>query len=129
MTGVLNALAGQGGGLRYTVTIGNFATDNYGYSQGAAGAISPSSYTGATIIQCANDSAPVDTFTVTLSGVRAQSFFRGVEIQATDGSIVTLFTSGATSYSNDGTNSFWQWQNDIPTWTATTPATRLIRIF
>lgn len=125
MTGVLNAVMSMGG-LSCSVTIGNFTTQ-YGYSQGSYGAISPSSYMGATIVDVHHDTSG-NNFSVTLSGVRAQTFIKRVVIQTTAGTIVTLDTSVA-NYSNDGTNTFWSWLSIGSVWTATTPSPRLIRIF
>jgi hypothetical protein len=126
MSGVLNAMVGQGGGSRFSVTLANFLTDNYGYNQpNTFGAISPSAFSGASIINVSHDSGS-GAFSVTLDGVLAQSFFRGIEIQTTSGSTVTLYTSDAIYSTISWT--FWSWTGQT-VWTSTSPATRLIRIF
>lgn len=127
MTGVLNALASIGGnGQRYTVTIGNTG-DNFGYNDASFGSMSPASYGGVTIRVVSEDLSD-NVFTVTLSGSRAQSFFRGIEIQGTAGGVATFFT-GAATLNDLGTVTAWQWTTASDIWTATSPSTRLVRIF
>lgn len=128
MTGVLNAMVGQGGGLRYSVTVGN-SGNNYGYNDGTPiGSISPAaSYLGVTIRVCANDISG-NTFTVTVNGTRAQSFFAGIEIQRTDGTIQIYYTNSASLFdASSGTVTIWQWNTASDLWTSA--GTRSIRIF
>lgn len=127
MTGILNTMVGAGGGSRYTVTIGN-SGNNYGYNDGTPiGSISPASYREVTIKVVANDIS-ANTFTVTLNGDQVQSFFTGIEVQKTDGTMQTYYTS-STSFFSGGLTTIWQWNTASDLWTATSPATRLIRIF
>lgn len=127
MTGVLNAMVGVSGGSRYTVTIGN-SGNNYGFNDGTPiGSISSSSFRGATIRVVSDDNAG-NTFTVTLSGSRVQSFFAGVEIQATNGSIA-IFNTPAAIFNDLGTVTAWQWTTSNDIWTSTSPATRFVRLF
>lgn len=131
VSGVLNAFIGAGGGARYTVTIGN-SGDNYGYNDGTPiGSISPTSHRGATIRVVSNnisDGVGGNTFTVTLNGTQVQSFFTGIEIQKTDGTIQTYYTSSVDTFVAGATTA-WQWNTASDLWTSTSPATRSIRIF
>lgn len=128
MTGILNTMVGTGGGSRYTVTIGN-SGNNYGYNDGTPiGSISPASYRGVTVRVVSNDIS-ANTFTVTLNDVQVQSFFTGIEIQKTDGTTQLYYTAAAASFVSGPLTTAWQWNTASDLWTATSPATRLIRIF
>lgn len=130
MTGVLNAVVGQGGGQRYSVTIGNFSTTRYGYTDvGPSGAISPSTFRGVTIKSVASNASPGQLFIVSLQGSRAQSFFAGIEVQRTDGTMQTFTTASAT-FSDLGTETTWSWANSPAyVWSSTSPSPRIIRLF
>jgi hypothetical protein len=132
MTGVLNAMVGRASGLYYSVTMAdiNSLGSIFGYNDSGspAGSISPSTWLGVAIkVVQNNTSTNPDQFGVTLAGSRAQSFFRAIEIQKTDGSFVTLMTADAT-YSDLTTITSWVWVLNT-TWTAATPSPRRIRFF
>lgn len=127
MTGVLNALVSQGGGSRFVVTIANYSGSNYGYNDSAGGSISPGTFQGVTVRVVADDNSG-NAFNFTLSGSRAQSLFRGIEIQSTAGSLVTFY-SAAASFLDTGTVTIWTWTTASDIWTATTPSTRAVRVF
>ena len=124
---MLHSVVGLGGGLRFTVTIGNTG-DNYGFNDASFGSISPTSYNAVTIRVISNDLSD-DVFTVTMNGSLARSFFSGIEIQGTDGSITTLYTVSGGTFTDLTTGSVWQWTTVSDVFTATTPSTRLARIF
>jgi hypothetical protein len=130
VSGVLNAMVGQGGGSRFSVTIANFSSTRYGYtSTGPSGAISPSDFRGVTITGIASNASPGQLFIVAMQGSRAQSFFAGIEVQRTDGT-TQVFTTSSAIFADLGTDTSWSWANSPAyVWSATTPSPRLIRIF
>lgn len=133
MTGFLNALVGSPSNAYYSVTMAdiNSLGTIFGYNDSGApgGSISPTTFRTVTVKVVQNGvSGGTDTFTVTLQGSRSQSFFTGVEIQKTDGSLTTLYTSSASSFVDGGTSSVWGWSVE-GTWTAATPSPRRVRIF
>lgn len=132
MTGVLNATVAASTGVYYSVTMADISSlgTNFGYNDSASpgGSISPTTWRGITIKVAANNTSPSpDQFTITLAGSNSQSTFTGVEIQKTDGTLVTLFSSAAT-YSDLTTVTSWTWIQD-GIWTAATPSPRRIRLF
>ena len=132
MTGVLNALAGAPTSSIYSVTMADISSSgvNFGYNDSATpgGSISPGTFRGVTIKVVANNTSPSpDQLGVTLEGSRSQSFFTGIEIQKTDGTLAVLYTNVAI-FADLTTVSSWVWEiNGI--WTAATPSPRRIRIF
>lgn len=125
MSGILATLAGIDGGTRYTVTVGN-SGDVYGYNDTTPiGSLSAGTFRGVTIKVVSNDVVS-NTFTVTLEGDRAQSFFAGIEIQKTDGTI-QIYNTPSASFFLGGGPTIWQWNTASDAWTAT--GTRLIRLF
>jgi hypothetical protein len=113
MTGVLNAMVGQGGSV-YSVTVGTNGLF-YGFnSADAFGAISPST----------------TDLGITIEGSHTQNYFSGVTVQTTSGSI-RYFPSSSATFSTFGSSpvlSGWTWDTNTPAWTATTPSPRFMII-
>lgn len=129
MSGILSALVGPGG-TSFTVTMAAFGASTYGYNDSTTptGSISPTTYNGVSVKSVSNQTNPnPDQFGITLQGSRAQSFFTGVQVQKTDGTIAVLYTANA-SYADFTTLTSWIWLTD-GIWTAATPSPRMVKIF
>jgi hypothetical protein len=127
MTGVLNAMAGQQAGIRYTVTIGAMSANVYGYNPSVpAGAISSNAFLGRTIVNVSSDGGVSQfAFTVALNFTGADlptNFFQAVWVQGTDGIWKTYRTANASFQNN-----IWAWDaGGSRPWTGTSPASRAL---
>lgn len=127
MTGVLNAVVGQPGGLRYTVTVGN-AGNSYGFDSAASqGSISSTSFLGRTIVAIeSNTGGGGLALSVALNYTGSDlptNFFQAVWVQCTDGTWKTYRTSDVTVFSLN----IWSWDTSgARPWTGTSPSTRAV---
>ena len=95
------------GATVYSVTVGNFNNQVYGWAiagilNGNVGSISPSTLKGVTIRALFNNVSN-GTVSLNLSGVESQPFFTSMRWGA-----ITL-TSASATFSTSGGNSNWQW--------------------
>lgn len=127
MTGMLNAMVGQIGGLRYSVSIGSSGGSPvvYGYNTSVPyGAISSTAFLGRTIMAVgSNQGAGQYALSVALNYTGSDlptNFFQAVWVQCTDGSWKTYRTSAAFFSLN-----IWSWDTvGARAWTGTSPASR-----
>jgi hypothetical protein len=131
MTGILNALVGNGGSIQLTLTVGNSGT-SYGFVLGTYGSVSVASYNSAAIRNIVSETGGGIAYDlqIVLAGLLSQSFFSSVKVQTTSGTFRTFRTADATTYtqlpgSPDVT--LWQWDSNTPAFTNT--GTRVVQFF
>lgn len=109
MTGVLNAMAGQGG-YKYLCTVVDVGGGVRRANVSGSGLITPSiPFKGATVSQCdcIGDSLG---FRIFLSGASyAQNFFSRLVVQDSVGVFRTLTSASATDFTTDVGGSVWDW--------------------
>lgn len=137
MTGVAHAVMVSGTKAFFVVTIGTTGGNTYGYNDGvdipgpgAFGGISPSTYRGATVSSAysVTSGSTVD-FAVSINGTRAQSFFRRIICQRTDGSLAIYDSAVDVIYSQNASYAQWTWIGSAnPVWSNTTPGSRIVTI-
>lgn len=113
-------------GENFSVTVGNSGTV-FGFVSGSIGSISPGTFKGETIDAASSDtSAPAYDFSFSLNnGALAQTFFRAVLVQRTDGAWTRYETAAASFSVGTGT---WTWgTGSNPAFTST--GTRAIILY